>query len=581
MKKLYIIIFSFLIMKNQNILTTAPIAQKANRGSSVKPSHTSTASVKPKTMMEKSLMALKTEGTKIKESFSGMSTRFKESISNKMGNKGIGQTGQPVSSQGLFIPNKSQSVPIKASFKKSEGIDLSSLRKPDSQKFVEKSVRSLSDQQNINNKSDFIQLKIDQARKSEPGSKIFKNSVGDDVIFTTVNPQGKTIHSVIEFKNRTKVETFVNPSSGNKKFVTYDKNNKQVGVAFSDKEGNILENGQKTGSVIGETSRKFVKPVVKNKLDAISEKQPLVEENQVEIKKQTKKEGNYEVTTGKRSDATGYEIDKIIIKNKKGKDLVNLKITQKDAQGKPIIVGGKVDVVNLNLTDFSKKLKNAKTRENVNQIITDVASEFIQSPDVMKILKNDPIFKEFQSEVAAKALKPKSLDKAMFTTRALADFFTQADYGKIIKKIGKKTTNVVQSVPLGVGKKSIGYKKYDQEKKSAAGKKLDEVKSNKKSLPQEKDLAQARYESAKKQVDINYQVYTVRDAVTDISNFISKNKKQLLSKLKPEKKQKPLDSDIQLAEKAKIEAQYKNKTFAVMTEQDYKQRKQQLSWDEN
>src|SRR3989339_968166 len=106
MKKLYLVLFVFLIMKNQNILAfgsvKAPVAREAHKDT-VKTSSASRLNTEPKvTMMEKALTAVKSEAVKFKEFSMEMTAKLKESINSAISNKATSQTAQPSSlSQGL------------------------------------------------------------------------------------------------------------------------------------------------------------------------------------------------------------------------------------------------------------------------------------------------------------------------------------------------------------------------------------------------------------------------------------------------------------------------------------------------
>jgi len=567
MKKLYLVLFVFLIMKNQNILAfgsvKAPVAREAHKDT-VKTSSASRLNTEPKvTMMEKALTAVKSEAVKFKEFSMEMTAKLKESINSAISNKATSQTAQPSSlSQGLFISKgpvnssqqskSSQGLLISENSsqhsKNSGTIDLSSFSKPVE---IQKSVN--------NNKSDFVQSKIDQIGKAEIGSKTFESQTGDGVIFTTVNAKGKTIHSVMEFKDGKAVESFIDPITGNKEFIRYE-NNKEVGRVLSDKAGNVIKNGQETGEIIGGVSKK---PLSDNN----SSKSP-------EIKEKITTNTKSEQTTGTRADGTTYNISKLVEKNAKGKDVTTLDIRQKNEKGELIKnAEGKNLVLTLDLSSLATKLKDAKTTQDVYDVITKTASEFISNRDVMKLLEQDRVFIEFQSEIAAQALKPTSLDKAMFTMRTLADFFTQVDYGKIIKNIGKSTRRVVLNAPVGFGVKVGTPRHYTEAEvktkvaelktirdsvqsqlekseayyKDSAKSKLDQ--QNYEYLVEQLKLAEKNYNTALKisESDFHIYTYTVRDAVADMSSFISKNKEKLLSKLKTPEKQK---SHEDFAEKA-------------------------------
>jgi hypothetical protein len=247
-----------------------------------------------------------------------------------------------------------------------------------------------------------------------------------------------------------------------------------------------------------------------------------------------------QLTTGVKDGSKRYEFKKTT--NKKGKESTVLEITKKDQNGEAVKNNnGTIATEKLDISSLSKSLKDAKTREEVQTMIVDLTSTCIQDRAVMELLQKDPEFRLFQSEVAAKIFKPTTLENAVFMMKTVTSFITQASYGKIGKKISKNTTNAIGAIPLGVGKKSLQYQKYDQSKKTAAGEKLDEVNANENSSAQEKQNAQLKYDAASKQAASNYQVYTVYDGVRDISNFIRDNKQKLLSKLETPEAEMPID----------------------------------------
>ena len=237
-----------------------------------------------------------------------------------------------------------------------------------------------------------------------------------------------------------------------------------------------------------------------------------------------------QMTAGAKDVAKGYAFKKVA--NKKGKEITTLEIPEKDKNGNPVKnADGTIVKVKLDISSLSKSLKTAKTPENVKTLISEITGKCIQDPAVMKLLQEDPEFKQFQSEVATKVFKPTSLDNAMFMMKTVTSFITEASYGKVGKKMSEKTTKAISAIPIGIQKKHLGYQKNDQIAKTQAGIELDEVNANNKSSSEEKNNARLKYEAASKKAASEYMPYRARQAANDISNFIRENKQKLLSKL--------------------------------------------------